>query len=136
MGTARPHRATLGGYGRRDRSRTGRARRARLVGPRKDRAARGGRTARRQLLERRHLVGACRALRREAVDRARLRRRALPPRRVCAEHVRSAARGRCARPSGLSVTEFAERVRAVVAALPKGDVVTYGEVAALAGKPG
>jgi methylated-DNA-protein-cysteine methyltransferase-like protein len=27
-------------------------------------------------------------------------------------------------------------VRAVVAALPPGDVVTYGEVAALAGKPG
>jgi alkylated DNA nucleotide flippase Atl1 len=33
-------------------------------------------------------------------------------------------------------TEFAERVRDVVRALPKGDVVTYGEVAALAGKPG
>ena len=33
-------------------------------------------------------------------------------------------------------TEFADRVRAVVRALPKGDVVTYGEVAALAGKPG
>ena len=34
------------------------------------------------------------------------------------------------------MTPFAERVRAVVAALPAGDVVTYGEVAALAGKPG
>ena len=33
-------------------------------------------------------------------------------------------------------TEFAERVRDVVRALPPGDVVTYGEVAALAGKPG
>lgn len=33
-------------------------------------------------------------------------------------------------------TEFADRVRDVVAALPPGDVVTYGEVAALAGKPG
>lgn len=33
-------------------------------------------------------------------------------------------------------TEFAERVREVVRALPEGDVVTYGEVAALAGKPG
>ena len=33
-------------------------------------------------------------------------------------------------------TEFADRVRAVVQALPEGDVVTYGEVAALAGKPG
>jgi methylated-DNA-protein-cysteine methyltransferase-like protein len=34
------------------------------------------------------------------------------------------------------VTEFAARVREVVKALPRGDVVTYGEVAALAGKPG
>jgi methylated-DNA-protein-cysteine methyltransferase-like protein len=34
------------------------------------------------------------------------------------------------------LSEFAERVRAVVAALPEGDVVTYGEVAAMAGKPG
>jgi alkylated DNA nucleotide flippase Atl1 len=34
------------------------------------------------------------------------------------------------------LTEFADRVRDVVRALPKGDVVTYGEVAALAGKPG
>ena len=33
-------------------------------------------------------------------------------------------------------TDFAERVRDVVRALPEGDVVTYGEVAALAGKPG
>lgn len=33
-------------------------------------------------------------------------------------------------------TDFARRVRDVVAALPPGDVVTYGEVAALAGKPG
>ena len=33
-------------------------------------------------------------------------------------------------------TEFAERVRAVVAELPPGDVVTYGEVAAEAGYPG
>lgn len=31
---------------------------------------------------------------------------------------------------------FAERVREVVAAVPAGDVVTYGEVAALAGRPG
>ena len=34
------------------------------------------------------------------------------------------------------MTEFAERVRDVVRALPSGDVVTYGEVAAMAGKPG
>ncbi|HET9443961.1 MAG TPA: MGMT family protein [Acidimicrobiales bacterium] len=34
------------------------------------------------------------------------------------------------------MTEFADRVRAVVAALPAGDVATYGEVAALAGRPG
>ncbi|HUP86609.1 MAG TPA: MGMT family protein [Acidimicrobiales bacterium] len=34
------------------------------------------------------------------------------------------------------MTAFAERVREVVRALPAGDVVTYGEVAALAGKPG
>jgi alkylated DNA nucleotide flippase Atl1 len=34
------------------------------------------------------------------------------------------------------VTEFAERVREVVRHLGRGDVVTYGEVAALAGKPG
>jgi len=34
------------------------------------------------------------------------------------------------------VTDFADRVRAVVAAVAPGDVVTYGEVAALAGKPG
>ena len=33
-------------------------------------------------------------------------------------------------------TDFAERVCAVVAALPEGDVVTYGEVAAMAGRPG
>ena len=33
-------------------------------------------------------------------------------------------------------TEFAERVRAVVAGVPEGDVVTYGEVAAMAGRPG
>ena len=33
-------------------------------------------------------------------------------------------------------TEFAERVGEVVAGLARGDVVTYGEVAALAGKPG
>jgi methylated-DNA-protein-cysteine methyltransferase-like protein len=33
-------------------------------------------------------------------------------------------------------TEFAARVHDVVAALPPGDVVTYGEVAALAGNPG
>ena len=34
------------------------------------------------------------------------------------------------------MTEFAERVCAVVAGLPEGDVVTYGEVAAMAGRPG
>lgn len=34
------------------------------------------------------------------------------------------------------MSEFAEAVRAVVAALPVGDVETYGEVAARAGKPG
>ena len=33
-------------------------------------------------------------------------------------------------------TEFGERVEAVIRALEPGDVVTYGEVAALAGKPG
>jgi methylated-DNA-protein-cysteine methyltransferase-like protein len=32
--------------------------------------------------------------------------------------------------------EFAARVRKVLLALPPGDVVTYGEVAALAGRPG
>jgi methylated-DNA-protein-cysteine methyltransferase-like protein len=31
---------------------------------------------------------------------------------------------------------FADDVRKVVSALPAGDVVTYGEVAALAGRPG
>jgi alkylated DNA nucleotide flippase Atl1 len=36
----------------------------------------------------------------------------------------------------LSRSEFAERVAAVVRGLEPGDVVTYGEVAALAGKPG
>jgi methylated-DNA-protein-cysteine methyltransferase-like protein len=34
------------------------------------------------------------------------------------------------------VTEFGDRVRRVVGELAPGDVVTYGEVAALAGKPG
>jgi methylated-DNA-protein-cysteine methyltransferase-like protein len=34
------------------------------------------------------------------------------------------------------LTEFADRVRAVVRSIPSGDVTTYGEVAALAGKPG
>ena len=34
------------------------------------------------------------------------------------------------------MTEFADRVRAVVRALPAGEVVTYGEVAAMAGRPG
>jgi methylated-DNA-protein-cysteine methyltransferase-like protein len=34
------------------------------------------------------------------------------------------------------VTEFGERVLAVVAGLEPGDVVTYGEVAAMAGRPG
>ena len=34
------------------------------------------------------------------------------------------------------MTDFADRVREVVRALPAGDVVTYGEVAAMAGKPG
>lgn len=34
------------------------------------------------------------------------------------------------------MTEFAERVRAVVRDLPPGEVVTYGEVAAMAGRPG
>ena len=33
-------------------------------------------------------------------------------------------------------TEFSERVEAVVRSIEPGDVVTYGEVAALAGKPG
>lgn len=33
-------------------------------------------------------------------------------------------------------TEFADRVCEVVAGLAKGDVVTYGEVAAMAGRPG
>jgi alkylated DNA nucleotide flippase Atl1 len=36
----------------------------------------------------------------------------------------------------LSRTEFSDRVADVVRALEPGDVVTYGEVAALAGKPG
>ena len=34
------------------------------------------------------------------------------------------------------MTEFSQRVEAVVRAIEPGDVVTYGEVAALAGKPG
>lgn len=34
------------------------------------------------------------------------------------------------------MTSFSDRVGEVVRALPPGDVVTYGEVAALAGKPG
>lgn len=34
------------------------------------------------------------------------------------------------------MTQFAERVREAVRNIPKGDVVTYGEVAAMAGKPG
>ena len=34
------------------------------------------------------------------------------------------------------MTEFSERVADVVRAIAPGDVVTYGEVAALAGKPG
>ena len=34
------------------------------------------------------------------------------------------------------MTDFADRVRDVVRSLPPGDVVTYGEVAAMAGKPG
>jgi len=34
------------------------------------------------------------------------------------------------------LTEFSQRVEAVVRAIEPGDVVTYGEVAALAGKPG
>ncbi len=33
-------------------------------------------------------------------------------------------------------TDFAARVRAVVAAIPPGDVLTYGEVATEAGAPG
>ena len=33
-------------------------------------------------------------------------------------------------------TEFAERVCEVVAGLAKGDVMSYGEVAAMAGRPG
>ena len=33
-------------------------------------------------------------------------------------------------------TDFSERVEAVIRAIEPGDVVTYGEVAALAGKPG
>jgi alkylated DNA nucleotide flippase Atl1 len=36
----------------------------------------------------------------------------------------------------VSQTEFAARVEDVVRAIEAGDVVTYGEVAALAGKPG
>ena len=35
-----------------------------------------------------------------------------------------------------TVTPFAERVLEAVRALPPGDVVTYGEVARLAGRPG
>lgn len=34
------------------------------------------------------------------------------------------------------MTPFAERVREVVGGLPAGEVVTYGEVAAMAGRPG
>ena len=34
------------------------------------------------------------------------------------------------------MTSFADEVRAAVRRLPEGDVVTYGEVAAMAGKPG
>lgn len=34
------------------------------------------------------------------------------------------------------MTPFAERVLDAVRRLPEGDVVTYGEVAAMAGKPG
>ena len=34
------------------------------------------------------------------------------------------------------MTPFADRVREAVRRLPEGDVVTYGEVAAMAGKPG
>lgn len=34
------------------------------------------------------------------------------------------------------MSDFSERVREAVRRLPKGDVVTYGEVAAMAGKPG
>ena len=34
------------------------------------------------------------------------------------------------------MTDFGERVCQVVAGLAKGDVVTYGEVAAMAGRPG
>jgi methylated-DNA-protein-cysteine methyltransferase related protein len=34
------------------------------------------------------------------------------------------------------VSEFADRVREAVGRVPEGDVVTYGEVAAMAGKPG
>jgi O-6-methylguanine DNA methyltransferase len=33
-------------------------------------------------------------------------------------------------------TNFTERVRAVVASIPKGKTMTYGEVAAVAGSPG
>jgi len=33
-------------------------------------------------------------------------------------------------------TEFADRVREVVRNLPSGEVFTYGEVAAMAGRPG
>jgi alkylated DNA nucleotide flippase Atl1 len=36
----------------------------------------------------------------------------------------------------VSQTDFARRVEQVVRAIEPGDVVTYGEVAALAGKPG
>jgi alkylated DNA nucleotide flippase Atl1 len=34
------------------------------------------------------------------------------------------------------VTHFSEQVREAVRRIPTGDVVTYGEVAAMAGKPG
>ncbi|HVF32977.1 MAG TPA: MGMT family protein [Acidimicrobiales bacterium] len=34
------------------------------------------------------------------------------------------------------MTDFADRVREVVRSLPAGEVVSYGEVAAMAGRPG
>ena len=40
------------------------------------------------------------------------------------------------RTEGAALSEFAERVCEVVAGLAKGDVMSYGEVAAMAGRPG
>ena len=40
-----------------------------------------------------------------------------------------------ARPSSLAVTALTRRIYAVVAAIPRGRILAYGEVAALAGRP-